>query len=102
MRVRGGSDRTELRDLWWNDDFLDLFGDCFARKDTRAHLGVYVRGQLSDLPEKSVEPIAVEAGVATRIKMAQTANVLAVAITGDGKVLYAQKEVKVTLGGCGG
>jgi SRSO17 transposase len=46
--------------------FLDRFGDCFNRKDTRAHLGVYVRGQLSDLPEKSVEPIALEAGVAPR------------------------------------
>ncbi len=46
--------------------FLDRFGDCFSRKDTRAHLGVYVRGQLSDLPEKSVEPIAPEAGVAPR------------------------------------
>ncbi len=46
--------------------FLDRFGDCFARKDTRAHLGVYVRGQLSDLPEKSVEPIALEADVAPR------------------------------------
>ena len=45
---------------------------------------------------------AVETSVATRIKMGQTSNVLAVAITGDGKVLYAQKEVKVTLGGCGG
>ena len=45
---------------------------------------------------------AVETGVATRIKMGQTSNVLAVAILGDGKVLYAQKEVKVTLGGCGG
>jgi SRSO17 transposase len=46
--------------------FLDLFQDCFLRKDTRAHLGVYVRGQLSDLPEKSVEPIALEADVAPR------------------------------------
>jgi sulfur-oxidizing protein SoxY len=45
---------------------------------------------------------AVEISVATRIKMAQTSNVLAVAILGDGKVLFAQKEVKVTLGGCGG
>ena len=45
---------------------------------------------------------AVETGVSTRVKMAQTSNVLAVAIMGDGKVLYAQKEVKVTLGGCGG
>jgi len=46
--------------------FLDEFHDCFDRKDTRAHLGVYVRGQLSDLPQKSVEPIALEAGVAPR------------------------------------
>jgi SRSO17 transposase len=46
--------------------FLGQFGDCFGRKDTRAHLGVYVRGQLSDLPEKSVEPIALEADVAPR------------------------------------
>ena len=44
----------------------------------------------------------VETSVATRIKMGQTSNVLAVAITGDGKVLFAQKEIKVTLGGCGG
>jgi SRSO17 transposase len=48
------------------DRFLDRFADCFARRDTRAHLGVYVRGQLSDLPEKSVEPIALEAQVAPR------------------------------------
>jgi SRSO17 transposase len=48
------------------DRFLERFADCFARKDTRAHLGVYVRGQLSDLSEKSVEPIALEAGVAPR------------------------------------
>lgn len=46
--------------------FLRRFDDCFERKDTRAHLGVYVRGQLSDLPEKSVEPIALEAGEAPR------------------------------------
>src|SRR4051812_664351 len=46
--------------------FLGLFDDCFARKDTRAHLGVYVRGQLSDLPQKSVEPIALDADVAPR------------------------------------
>src|SRR5438067_12068925 len=48
------------------DCFLERFADCFARKDTRAHLEVYVRGQLSNLPEKSVEPIALEAGVAPR------------------------------------
>jgi sulfur-oxidizing protein SoxY len=45
---------------------------------------------------------SVEASVSTRVKMAQTSNVYAVALMADGKVLFAQKEVKVTLGGCGG
>ncbi len=46
--------------------FLKRFDDCFARKDTRAHLSVYVNGQLSDLPRKSVEPMALAAGVPVR------------------------------------
>jgi sulfur-oxidizing protein SoxY len=43
-----------------------------------------------------------DANVTTRVKMGQSSNVYAVAIMNDGKVLYAQKEIKVTLGGCGG
>ena len=45
---------------------------------------------------------AVEASFSTRVKMGQSSNVYAVAMMNDGKVLFAQKEVKVTLGGCGG
>lgn len=45
---------------------------------------------------------AVDANFNTRVKMGQSSNVMAVAITADNKVLYAQKEIKVTLGGCGG
>ncbi len=45
---------------------------------------------------------AIDANIATRVKMGQSSNVYAVAIMNDGKVLFAQKEVKVTLGGCGG
>lgn len=45
---------------------------------------------------------AVEANVNTRTKMGQSSNVYAVAMMADGKVLYAVKEIKVTLGGCGG
>ena len=48
------------------DQFLREFDDCFPRKDTRAHLPIYVSGQLSELPQKSVEPIAVKAGVPPR------------------------------------
>ncbi len=45
---------------------------------------------------------AVDANFATRVKMGQSSNVYAVAMLADGRVLFAQKEVKVTLGGCGG
>ena len=45
---------------------------------------------------------AIEASVSTRVKMGQSSDVYAVALTADGKALFAKKEVKVTLGGCGG
>ncbi len=45
---------------------------------------------------------SVEPNFATRAKMGQSSDVYAVAIMNDGKVLFAKKEVKVTLGGCGG
>lgn len=44
----------------------------------------------------------VEPNFATRSKMGQSSDVYAVAIMKDGKALFAKKEVKVTLGGCGG
>ena len=51
--------------------FFKRFDDCFPRKDTRAHLPTYISGQLSDIPEKSVEPIAMAAtrprSLATRV-----------------------------------
>ena len=45
---------------------------------------------------------AIEPTFAIRTKMGQTSDVYAVAITADGKAFYAKKEIKVTLGGCGG
>jgi sulfur-oxidizing protein SoxY len=42
------------------------------------------------------------AEVSVRLKLGQTSNVKAVAKTADGKYYTAQKEVKVTVGGCGG
>jgi SRSO17 transposase len=38
--------------------YLSEFDDCFSRSEPRGHLASYVKGQLSDLPRKSVEPIA--------------------------------------------
>jgi len=46
-------------------------------------------------------PAGTEAGVTTRVKMGQTSNVTAL-VKADGKFYYTTKEVKVTIGGCGG
>jgi SRSO17 transposase len=47
-------------------DYLRCFRSCFVTKNTFAHLNTYCRGLLSDLPRKSVEPIALAAGGAVR------------------------------------
>lgn len=43
----------------------------------------------------------VEPALRTNIKIGQSSNVYAVAITADRQVLYAVKHIGVTLGGCG-
>lgn len=64
---------------------------------------------ISIIAEKNQTPLiasftlgdGAEAFVSTRIKMGQTGNVIAVVKAG-GNVYSARKEVKVTIGGCGG
>src|ERR1700730_9887962 len=46
--------------------YLREFDDCFGQDRTREHMHTYCRGLLSDLPRKSVEPIALTAGTAVR------------------------------------
>lgn len=61
------------------------------------------------LVEKNPSPLAAafdipggtEASVSTRVKMGETSNVYAL-VKANGKYFVAKKEIKVTLGGCGG
>lgn len=46
-------------------------------------------------------PAGTDAGVTTRVKMGRTSNITAL-VKADGKFYYTTKEVKVTIGGCGG
>jgi sulfur-oxidizing protein SoxY len=65
--------------------------------------------QMAFLVEKNPNSLAasfdilpgMEANVSTRVKMGQSSNVFVLAKAGD-KYFYNVKEVKVTLGGCGG
>lgn len=65
--------------------------------------------QIAVLVEKNPNALAAcfeimpgtEASIATRVKMGQTSNLVAL-VKADGKFYTASREVKVTLGGCGG
>jgi len=46
-------------------------------------------------------PPGTEPAISTRVKMQQTSNVYAL-VKADGKYYMASKEIKVTIGGCGG
>jgi sulfur-oxidizing protein SoxY len=64
---------------------------------------------ISLLIEKNPQPLAAsfgipagtEASVSTRVKMGQSSDVYAL-VKADGKFYVAKKEIKITLGGCGG
>jgi sulfur-oxidizing protein SoxY len=47
-------------------------------------------------------PLAGKAEVSLRVKLSQTQNFIAVAEMNDGTLYRASREVKVTIGGCGG
>ena len=46
--------------------YLRQFDGCFGRNSTRQYLPVYIYGQVSELPRKSIEPIADAAGIPAR------------------------------------
>ena len=47
-------------------EFLREFAGCFGRSEPRGKLETYVRGQLGELPRKSIEPIALAADMKPR------------------------------------
>lgn len=62
----------------------------FADKNPRALVAYFTLGA------------GATANVSTRIKLGQSSNIIAIAKTTDGKLHSVTKEVKVTIGGCGG
>jgi sulfur-oxidizing protein SoxY len=64
-------------------------------------ISVIAEGNGTPLAASFILAAAAQPNVSTRIKMGKTSNVLAV-VKADGKIYSARKEVKVTIGGCGG
>jgi sulfur-oxidizing protein SoxY len=107
VKAWGGASLTESKDV-------TITGPDIAENGAVVPIGVSTAlpgvKQLLILVEKNPSALvasfgitdAVEANVSTRAKMGQSSDVYAVAILADGKALFAKKEIKVTLGGCGG
>jgi SRSO17 transposase len=67
VRAGPGMDADQIRKLKpMLTRYLNQFDDCFSRDETRSYFSVYVGGQLSELGEKSCEPIALAAGIPPR------------------------------------
>jgi sulfur-oxidizing protein SoxY len=64
-------------------------------------ISIFVDKNPNVMAANFVFPAGTEGLVTTRVKMGQTASVVAV-VKADGKYYRAAKEVKVTAGGCGG
>lgn len=107
MKALGAAAPTESKDV-------TLTGPDIAENGAVVPIGVATTAagvrKLLILVEKNPNTLAasfevtdaVDASFSTRVKMGQSSDVYAVAITADGKAMFAKKEVKVTLGGCGG
>lgn len=66
---------------------------------------IHLFAELNPNPEVAsffLSPASGRAKIATRIRLARTQRVIALAELSDGRVLRTANEVKVTIGGCGG
>ena len=107
IRAAGGGALSESKDV-------TLTGPDIAENGAVVPLGVSTNlagvRELLILVEKNPNVLvalfkvndAIDANFMTRAKMGQSSDVYAVAIMNDGRALFSKKEVKVTLGGCGG
>jgi sulfur-oxidizing protein SoxY len=64
-------------------------------------MSIFIEGNPSPLSAEFIIPAGTKADVSTRVRMGKTTKVTAV-VKANGKLYSASKEVKVTIGGCGG
>jgi sulfur-oxidizing protein SoxY len=64
-------------------------------------IAIFIEKNPNPLAVQFMVPAGTDAEVSTRVRIGQTSNVTAVVKAG-GKTLSSTKEVKVTIGGCGG
>ena len=74
-----------------------------TEKDYVKSVRLYAEGNPGPgLADYHFSPMSPKAAAQIRIRLAKTQNIIAVAEMSNGDVYTAKKEVKVTIGGCGG
>ena len=107
VKALGGSTPTESKDIQFlNTPHIAENGavvpfTIVSKLPNTQQMALLVEKNPNILAANFTIPEGTEPWINTRAKMGQTSNVIALVKAGD-KYYYAAKEVKVTLGGCGG
>jgi sulfur-oxidizing protein SoxY len=106
VKALGGAGATESKDITITSPDIAENGAVVpftiaSRVPKTEAIALLVEKNPNALAANFTLPAGTEAGITTRVKMGQTSNVIAL-VKADGKFYYTSKEVKVTLGGCGG
>ena len=107
VKALGGAGAAESKDITITSPDIAENGAVVpftitSKVPNTAAIAILVEKNPNILTASFTIPDGTEPSVNTRVKMGQTSNVIALVKTADGKYQYASKEVKVTLGGCGG
>jgi len=106
VKAMGGTTATESKDIQINSPDIAENGAVVpftisSKIPKTEQVALLVEKNPNALAASFSIPAGTEAWVNTRVKMGQTSNIIAL-VKADGKFYYTTKEVKVTLGGCGG
>ena len=106
VKAMGGTSATESKDVVINSPDIAENGAVVpftisSRLPKTETIALLVEKNPNSLAASFDIPAGTEPGVTTRVKMGRTSNVTAL-VKADGKFYYTTKEVKVTIGGCGG
>jgi len=106
VKALGGQAAAESKDIQINSPDIAENGavvpiSVTSKMGNTESIAILVEKNPNALSANFVIPAGTEAFVSTRVKMGQTSNVTAL-VKADGKYYYSTKEIKVTLGGCGG
>ena len=106
VKALGGQAAVESKDIQINSPDIAENGavvpiSVTSKMGNTESIAILVEKNPNARSANFVIPAGTEAFVSTRVKMGQTSNVTAL-VKADGKYYYSTKEIKVTLGGCGG